>query len=193
MTIVGLTGGIGSGKSTIAKVFETLGVKIYYSDERAKTLYFIPQVKKEIESVLGKEAYTDEVTLNKKYVSEKIFSDDALLEKVNAIIHAEVKNDFNLFTERYKSEKYIIKESALLIEANLLCSIDKLVVVVSNTNLREQRIAKRDGLNEDEIRNRIKKQLPDAEKIKHANWVIKNNEEDLLIPEILKTHQSLLA
>ncbi len=193
MISVGLTGGIGSGKSTIAKVFETLGVKVYYSDERAKALYFIPQVKKEIENLLGKEAYISETVLNKKYVSQKIFSDNELLKRVNAIIHAEVKNDLNQFAEKHKSEKYIIKESALLVEANLLSSIDKLIVVTSNTSLREQRIIKRDGLRKEEIQNRISKQLPDSEKIKHATWVLENNEEDLLIPQIIKIHQSLLA
>jgi len=193
MITVGLTGGIGSGKSTIAKVFETLGVKIYCSDERAKALYFIPQVKKEIENLLGTEAYINETVLNKKYVSRKIFSDTELLKQVNAIIHAEVKNDFNLFTEKHNAEKYIIKESALLVEANLLSFIDKLIVVTSNTNLREQRIIKRDGLSKEEIQNRINKQLPDAEKVKYATWLIENNEEDLLIPQIVKIHQSLLA
>ncbi|MEO8759783.1 MAG: dephospho-CoA kinase [Bacteroidia bacterium] len=193
MIIIGLTGGIGSGKTTIAKVFEALGISIYYSDERAKELYFIPHVKKEIENLLGKEAYLDSATLNRKYVAEKIFSDDELLKQVNAIIHAEVKNDFNAFKEKHQAEKYIIKESALLVEANLLSSVDKLIVVTSTNNLREQRIIKRDGLSKNEFQNRINKQLPDTEKIKHATWVIENNEEDLLIPQILQIHQSLLT
>jgi len=193
MIIVGLTGGIGSGKSTVAKVFETLGISIYYSDERAKEFYFLPHVKLQIENILGKEAYISSTTLNKKYVAEKIFSNDELLKQVNAIIHAEVKNDFNLFAEKHKNEKYIVKESALLVEANLLKSIDKLLVVTSNINLRKQRVALRDGLSEEEINKRINQQLPDEEKIKLADWVIENNEEHLLIPQIIKIHQSLIA
>jgi dephospho-CoA kinase len=193
MIIVGLTGGIGSGKSTVAKVFETLGVKIYNSDERAKELYFVPEVKLEIEKLLGKEAYINEKTLNKKYISEKIFSDNELLKQVNAIIHTEVKKDSDAFAKMHSNEKYIIKESALLVEAKLLASIDKLLVVTSNLNLRKQRVALRDGLSEEEINKRITQQVPDEEKIKLADWVLENNEENLLIPQIIKIHQSLMA
>jgi dephospho-CoA kinase len=193
MIIVGLTGGIGSGKSTVARVFETLGIKIYNSDERAKELYFVPHVKLQIEKLLGKEAYVNETTLNKKYISEKIFSDAELLKQVNAIIHAEVKKDSDAFAKTHATEKYIIKESALLIEAKLLSSINKLVVVTSNLNLRKQRVALRDGLTEEEINKRIAQQVPEEEKIKLADWVLENNEENLLIPQILKIHQSLIA
>ena len=193
MIVVGLTGGMGSGKSTVAKVFETLGINVYYSDERAKELYFLPHVKPQIEQLLGKEAYLDDTTLNKAYVSQKIFSDTDLLKKVNAIIHAEVKNDFMRFAEKHKNEKYILKESALLIEANLLITIDKLIVVTSPLALREERIIKRNKLSEEEINKRISQQLPDEEKAKHADWVIENNEENLLIPRILSIHQRIMA
>jgi|ERR1700756_3581237 len=193
MIIVGLTGGIGSGKSTVARVFETLGVKIYNSDERAKELYFIPEVKVEIEKLLGKEAYVNETILNKKYISEKIFSDNELLKQINSIIHTEVKKDSHAFAKTHVNEKYIIKESALLVEAKLLSSIDKLIVVTSNINLRKQRVALRDGLSEAEINKRIAQQVPEEEKIKLADWVLENNEENLLIPQIIKIHQSLMA
>lgn len=193
MIVVGLTGGMGSGKSTVARVFETLGVKVYYSDNRAKELYFIPAVKKEIENILGKEAYLDEITLNKKYISQQIFSNNELLKQVNSIIHAEVRNDFNAFTKENNKEKYIIKESALLVEANLLGTIDKLIVVTSDMNLREQRIVKRDGLDKSEIQTRMSRQLPDIEKVKQADWILENNEMDLLIPKILKIHQGLIS
>jgi len=193
MLVVGLTGGIGSGKSTVAKVFEILGTSVYYSDERAKELYFIPQVKQQIEQLLGKEAYINERTINKNYISQKIFSDADLLKQVNAIIHGEVKNDFKLFAEKHKNEKYILKESALLIEANLLATVDKLIVVTSNLALRKERIAKRNKFSEEEINKRISQQLPDEEKEKLADWLIENNEENLLIPQILSIHQSLVV
>lgn len=193
MIIVGLTGGIGSGKSTIARVFETLGVKIYNSDERAKELYFAPHIKVAIEKLLGKEAYVNETTLNRKYIAEKIFSDKELLKQVNAIIHAEVKKDSEAFAKAHAAEKYIIKESALLVEANLLPSIDKLLVVTADINLRKQRVALRDNLSDEEISKRIAQQIPDEEKIKQADWVIENNEKSLLIPQILQIHKSLIA
>ncbi|HEX7413761.1 MAG TPA: dephospho-CoA kinase [Bacteroidia bacterium] len=193
MIIVGLTGGIGSGKSTVATVFETLGISVYYSDERAKELYFLPKVKLQIVQLLGKEAYLNRTTLNKSYISQKIFSDADLLKKVNAIIHTEVQKDFELFAQQHKNEKYILQESALLIEEKLLTMIDKLIVVTSTLALRKQRIIKRNQLSEEEITKRINQQLPDKEKIKFADWVIENNEEKLLIPQLLKIHQSLLT
>jgi dephospho-CoA kinase len=193
MIITGLTGGIGSGKSTVAKVFEALGIKVYFSDERAKELYFLPHVKLQIEQLLGKEAYLNEITINKNYISHKIFSDNDLLKQVNAIIHKEVRNDFQLFVDKYKTEKYIVKESALLIEAKLLPTIDKLIVVTSSIILRKERIMKRNKLSEEDINKRIARQLLDEEKVKFANWVIENNEENLLIPQILKIHQSLMV
>ena len=127
------------------------------------------------------------------HVSQKIFSDADLLKKVNAIIHQEVKLDFERFAEQHKAEKYILKESALLIEAKLLPSINKLIVVTSTLALRKERIVKRNKLSEEEINKRIAQQLPDEEKVKFADWVIENNEENLLIPQILSIHQSLMA
>ena len=191
MKVIGLTGGIGSGKSTIARVFEVLGIAVYNSDERAKKLYFNAEIKKQVEALLGKEAYESKTKLNKKHISLKIFSDKALLEKLNAIIHPAVGEDFELFKKNHAKEKYIVKESALLLEANLLKDIDKLLVVTSNDKLRTQRVNLRDGLNEAEIKKIIDKQLPDEAKIKKADWVIENNEEELLIPQVLKINKEL--
>jgi len=191
MKVLGLTGGIGSGKSTIAGIFKTLGVAVYNSDERAKELYFNAEVKKQVESLLGKEPYENKTTLNKKYISSKIFSDKALLGKLNAIIHPAVGNDFEEFKKLHTNEKYIVKESALLIEADLLKKIDKLLVVTSSDKLRIERIKKRDGSNKEEIVKIIARQLPDEEKIKQADWVIENNEENLLIPQVIKIHKEL--
>ena len=191
MQVIGLTGGIGSGKSTVARVFETFGIKIYNSDERAKTMYFIPKIKAEIEKLLGKEAYINQNTLNKKFIGEKIFSDSELLKQVNHIIHTAVKADFEVFCAENSSEKYIIKESALLIEANLLTSVDKLIVVTSPLLQRKKRIAMRDNLNETEINKRINQQFADEEKVKYAHWVLKNDESELLIPQIMAIHEEL--
>jgi dephospho-CoA kinase len=166
---------------------------VYYSDERAKELYFLLHVKPQIEQLLGKDAYLNETTLNKTYISQKIFSDTDLLKQVNAIIHAEVKNDFEVFAKKHKDDKYIIKESALLIEAKLLPTVNKLIVVTSTLALRKERIIKRNKLSEEEINKRISQQLSDEEKVKLADWIIENNEENLLIPQILKIHQSLIA
>src|ERR1700758_2987050 len=191
MKVLGLTGGIGSGKSTVACIFKTLGVPIYNSDLRAKELYFIPEIKKQVEELLGTKAYRNSSTLNKKYISEKIFSDKILLEELNAIIHPAVGRDFESFKKIHADKNYIVKESALLIEAGLLKTIDKLIVVTSSISLRIERIKKRDNLKKEEIEKILQKQLSDADKIKKADWVIENNEENLIIPQILKIHKSL--
>ena len=189
MKVIGLTGGIGSGKSTIANIFKTLGVAVYNSDDRAKELYFNADIRKKVEELLGKEAYSGKNKLNKKFISSKIFSDKTLLEKLNEIIHPAVGKDFEDFKKLHNKEKYIVKESALLVEARLLKTIDKLIVVTSNEKLRSERIKKRDGLNKEEIAKIISRQLSDKEKEKKADWVIENNEEDLLIPQVLKIHK----
>jgi dephospho-CoA kinase len=192
MKVIGLTGGIGSGKSTIAEIFKTLGVAVYNSDERARELYFEPEIKKQVEDLLGSKAYRNKSALNKKYISEKIFSDKILLEKLNAIIHPAVGKDFETFKKDHAGDKYIVKESALLVEAGLLKTVDKLLVVTSAIALRTERIKKRDNLTKDEIEKILKKQLSDSDKVKNADWVIENDEKKLVIPQVLKIHKSLI-
>ena len=192
MKILGLTGGIGSGKSTVAMVFKTLGVSVYNSDERAKELYFIAEVRNKVESLLGKKAYKGATALDKDYIRSKIFSDSKLLEALNAIIHPAVGNDFEDFKKRHKKDIYIIKETALLFEAGITNKVDKILLVTTTPELRKMRLQKRDRLSEKEIENIVLKQLPDKEKIKKADWVIENYEEKLMIPQLIKIHESLL-
>ncbi|MGZ3902522.1 MAG: dephospho-CoA kinase [Bacteroidia bacterium] len=192
MKVLGLTGGIGSGKSTVAGIFKTLGVPVYNSDERAKELYFVPEIRAQVEELLGAKAYRNKSAINKKYIAEKIFSDKTLLEKLNTIIHPAVGKDFEDFRKQHAKEKYIVKESALLIEAGLLKKVDKLIVVTSDIALRTERIKKRDNLNKEEIEKILKRQLSDSDKIKEADWVIENNEQKLIIPQVLKIHKSLV-
>jgi dephospho-CoA kinase len=191
MKVIGLTGGIGSGKSTIADIFKVLGVAVYNSDERAKELYFEPEIKKQVEDLLGSKAYRNKFAVNKKYIGEKIFSDKILLEKLNAIIHPAVGKDFEVFKKDHAGDKYIVKESALLVEAGLLKTIDKLLVVTSAIALRTERIKKRDNLTKEEIEKILKRQLSDSDKVKKADWVIENDEKKLVIPQVLKIHKSL--
>ncbi|HXB41155.1 MAG TPA: dephospho-CoA kinase [Bacteroidia bacterium] len=192
MKILGLTGGIGSGKSTVARIFKTLGVAVYNSDRRAKELYFISEIKSKVETLLGKKAYKNGKALDKKYIRDKIFSDKKLLEELNAIIHPAVRKDFEDFKKQHEKDIYIVKESALLFEAGIAKAVDKILVVSTTPELRKMRLAKRDNLSENEIEQIIEKQMPDKEKIKKADWVIENNEEKLLIPQVIKIHQGFL-
>jgi dephospho-CoA kinase len=129
--IVGLTGGIGSGKSTVAKMFAVLGVPVYNSDERAKEMYYEAGVKEQVIAILGAEAYDAQAKINRAYISEKIFSNKDLLQKINSVIHPAVGRDFKTFVEEHKTSKVIIKESALLFEAGLKDKVDKVVFVSS--------------------------------------------------------------
>jgi dephospho-CoA kinase len=191
MKIVGLTGGIGSGKSVIAQIFRTLGVPVYDTDQRAREIYFVPEVRKQVEELLGKEAYLSGTALNKKFISSKIFGDESFRTKINSIIHPAVKKDFENYAAEHRDERYIVKESALLLEAGLRKSMDLLIVITSPEALRIERLQKRGFAGKEEIVRIMQKQLSDSQKIKEADWVIKNDEENLLIPQVLEIHRAI--
>jgi len=189
--IIGLTGGIGTGKSTVAKVFALLGASIFNSDENAKQQYFIPNIKKQVIDLLGEQCYLDNSTINRKYISQKIFSDTSLLKKLNEIIHPAVVSDFKKFAELH-SNGLVIKESALLFETGLYRGLDKVILVVSPLDLRINRVMQRDGLSEMEVKNKIKSQLSDDEKRKLADYIISNNEQDSIIEQCLEIYSKLV-
>ncbi|GIV26587.1 MAG: dephospho-CoA kinase [Bacteroidia bacterium] len=186
MKIICITGGIGSGKTTVAKIFETLGYPVYYSDERAKAMYFLPEVKRQIIQILGKDAYINENTLNKKYIADRIFADSQLLNQVNQIIHSAVKQDFQEFLKEHADSDFLFKESALIFEAQLQTACHKIILVTAPREIRVQRIKQRDKLSDDEIIKRMSKQMPDEEKIKQVDFVIHNNETEPLLPKVLE-------
>jgi dephospho-CoA kinase len=188
--IIGLTGGIGSGKSLVAKIFGHLGCAIYNSDERARAAYLFEDVKPKVIELLGKSAYINDSTIDKSFISNTIFSDTALLQKINAIIHPAVKQDFTEFVSQ-QSTQLIIKETALLFEANLETSVDKIILVTAPETLRIQRVMKRDGLSEDQVLKKIKAQLPENEKIKRAHFIIHNDEQQMLLPQVLEVFDEL--
>jgi dephospho-CoA kinase len=189
--IAGLTGGIGSGKSVVAKLFELLGCAVFNSDQVAKQLYFEPAIKEQVLLVLGANAYLDDMHLNKTYISSKIFSDQALLKKINAIIHPAVVQKFTQFAA-VNANRIVIKESALLYEANLLAGIDKMMVVVADDALRVKRVMAREDITEAMVLSKIKMQQPQEEKARKADFVIRNNEREFLILQVLRIHEQLL-
>jgi dephospho-CoA kinase len=188
--IIGLTGGIGSGKSVVARLFEILGCAVFNSDDAAKSVYFNETTRQRVIDLLGKEAYLGEKELNKPFISKKIFSDTDLLHKLNAVIHPEVKNYFENF-KKENTGKMIVKETALLFEAKTSREVDKIVLVAASDELRIKRVMARDGLSHEEVLNKIKSQLPQEEKIKLSDYVIYNNEEEFLITQVLKIYGEL--
>lgn len=188
--VVALTGGIGSGKTTIAKLFEILNCAVFYSDNVAKELYFDETIKKSVIKLLGKESYLSNKQINKEYISSKIFSDQSLLIQLNNIIHPEVIKKFKDFKIKHAG-KIVIKETALLFEAKLEFEVDKIILIVANNDLRIQRVINRDNLSRDETIKKLNSQLPQEEKISKSNFVIYNDETEFVITQALKIYNQL--
>lgn len=180
---IGLTGGIGSGKSIVAKLFETMGCAIYNSDERAKGLYFDPAIKTSIIHLLGVESYLNEKEINRNYISKKVFSDTSLLHQLNNIIHPAVKNDFISFKNKYPEGTLIFKESALLFEAGIYKELDHTILVTAPSEIKIERVMKRNSVSKAEVEKRMQAQWPDEQKIPLANFVIINDGLTALIPQ----------
>ena len=189
--IIGLTGGIGSGKSTVANMFEKLGVPIYISDEKARFLMENSDViKKRIVKLFGVNAYHDN-SLNRSFIASKVFNNSILLSKLNAIVHPEVKIDFEYWLSKQKSV-YVIKEVAILFETNSQSNFDYIISVVAPLKDRVKRIIKRGRQSESDILSIIKNQLPDSDKIKLSDFVIFNDLISNTETEILNLHNKIL-
>jgi len=188
MLKIGLTGGIGSGKSTVAKIFETLGIPVYYADAEAKRLMNSSEtLKKVIRQNFGEATYEND-QLNRKYLADIVFNDPEKLELLNALIHPVTINDAEQWMQQ-QSAPYSIKEAALLFESGAAENLDFIVGVYAPQALRIKRVMKRDGLTADEIMKRINRQVNEEMKMKLCDFVITNDEQELLIPQVLKLHQ----
>lgn len=188
MLKIGLTGGIGSGKSTVAKIFETLGIPVYYADTEAKRLMNSSEtLKKVIRQNFGEATYEND-QLNRKYLAGIVFNDPEKLELLNALIHPVTINDAEQWMQQ-QSAPYSIKEAALLFESGAAENLDFIVGVYAPQALRIKRVMKRDGLTADEIMKRINRQVNEEMKMKLCDFVITNNEQELLVPQVLKLHQ----
>lgn len=182
--IIGLTGGIGSGKTTVARLFETMGCVIYNSDDKAKEIYFNATVKKEVIALLGQETYLNSTTLNKTYISEKVFSDNELLQRLNAIIHPAVKNDFDAFSRQFPN-KLVIKESAILFETGIYKDLDATILVTAPLSEKIERVMNRNGVSKAEVEKRMQSQWTDEKKTPLADYVISNAANEALIPQAI--------
>ncbi len=192
MLSVGITGGIGSGKSTVCRVFELLEVPVFYADDVARKLQDTDvQVREKMTALLGKEIFTNDV-LNRKLVAEKVFVDKNLLSQLNQIIHPATINEFNKWKENYIDKPYILKEAAVLFESESHKGLDAIIVVTAPEELRIERIIKRDKTSKAQIIDRMKNQMAEEKKIARADYLIVNDESSAIIPQIMKIHQSIL-
>jgi dephospho-CoA kinase len=173
--IIGLTGGIGSGKTTVAQFIEDCGFPVYYSDDRAKTIVNDNDVLKvKIKELLGEEAYDKNGLYDRKFVAKKVFNDIDLLQKLNEIIHPAVRIDFEDWVKR-QSKYLVFKETALLFELKLNLQCYKSLLVTAEDNIRIKRVMDRDGKTYREVQTVMEKQMPEKEKIKLADCIIYNN------------------
>ena len=189
--VIGLTGGIGSGKSTVAKLFELMGCAIYNSDDRAKELYFKPVIRKAVIELLGAESYLSETVINKDYISKKVFSDTKLLHQLNDIIHPAVKEDFIQFKSKFPLNTIIIKESALLFETSIYKDLNYNILVTAPIDLKIERVIKRNSISKIDIEKRMQAQWTDEQKAPLANAVISNDNQNALIPQVISIIEKL--
>lgn len=191
MMVVGLTGGIGSGKTTIAKWFQSQDIPVYIADKEAKALMNRSKViKRKLKALFGEEAYVDG-KLNRDYLASKIFNDRTLLSKMNAIVHPKVASHFKRWLKKQDSP-YVIKEAAIIFENNLEYQYKYIITVVADKNLRIERVMKRDNASKEKIESIINNQLSDEEKIKKSHFVIQNNKLEEAKAQALSIHQILL-
>lgn len=191
MLKVGITGSIGSGKSTVCKLFELLGVPVYYADDAAKRLMAEDQeLKQKINELFEGKAYTKDDQLDRKYIAGIVFNDKKKLGALNALVHPAVAKDTASWQIKQQAI-YTLKEAALLIESGSHTKLDKIIVVHAPLEIRIARVMARDGSSRDEVLARENKQLSPSDKIKHADFTIENHQTDL-VDLVLKTHQKLL-
>lgn len=191
MLKVGITGGIGSGKTLVCKIFETLGIPVYYADERAKWLMtHAPEVRRAIIRLFGAQAYENE-QLNRAYIAGIVFKDPEKLHQLNAIVHPAVKKDGQAWHERQKDAPYTLKEAALIFESGSFKDLDKVITVFAPKDLRIQRILARDQTTEEAVKARMDQQMPEEEKIARADFVIYNDGGHSLIRQVYAIHEQL--
>lgn len=174
--IVGLTGGIGSGKSTIAKWFEEKGTPVYNSDFEAKKLMNSnPELMNQLIGLFGDEVFANG-TLNRLFISQKVFNDKLLLTKLNKIVHPAVGKDFRKWVTEQEKEM-LVKEAAILFESGAYKDCDLIVSVVADEKTRIRRVMERDGVNEEQVRKRMNNQWTDEQRVEHSDFVIDNNSD----------------
>jgi dephospho-CoA kinase len=191
---IGITGGIGSGKTTASRFFATLGVPVYYADERAKWLMtHDTELKQAIRSAFGEAAYEAGGALNREYLAREVFNDPKRLLQLNALVHPAVGRDGLAWHEAQRGAPYTLKEAALLFESGAYRLLDRVIVVYAPRALRIERVMRRDGVDQAAVEARMARQMPEEDKLALADHVIYNDGSRALIPQVWALHRQLLA
>ena len=191
MLKIGVTGGIGSGKTTVTKVFQTFGIPVFMADVEAKRLIQEDEdLKNDIKSAFGNSIYQDG-QLDKQAMAALIFNDEGALGKINFLVHPAVQLVFEKWCSK-QSAKYVLKEAAILFESGAEKGLDLVICVSAPNELRIQRVKARDGVAESQVEERMAKQWAQVKKIELSDYHIVNDEQELLLPQIIKVHQDIL-
>ncbi len=192
MLLVGITGGIGSGKSTVCKIFEVLSVPVYYADDRAKYLmHHDLNLVLALKDTFGTEIYKDG-QLDRALLASRVFADKVELAKLNALVHPVVAQDTIEWQMAHSAAPYTLREAALLFETGTYKSLHKVIVVTAPLEVRIARVMGRDNVTEEQVRDRIANQWSEEQKVALADYIIANNGEAALIPQVLNIHNQLL-
>jgi len=184
MKVFGITGGIGSGKSTIARVFSILGVPVYSADDRAKELMCKPHVLEKIKQIFTQQAITSEGKPNFSYMGEQAFTRPTLLEQLNQLVHPLVGADFKVWAQSRK-EPLLLKEAAIIFETGTHLLLDGVIVVSAPEELRIIRVMQRNGFSREQVKARMERQWPEEQLLSKADFIVHNDESQLVIPQIL--------
>lgn len=191
MKVIGLTGGIGSGKTMVSNMFKDLGVPVYIADVEAKKLMDTSKViKRELIELFGPKAYEHDI-LNREYIAAKIFNNKTLLDKMNEVIHPRVAKHFQHWLQNQDSE-YVIKEAAIIFEHNTQSQYDAIITVIADKEERISRILKRDNTTREKILSIMNHQLSDEEKVKQSDFVIVNDQPEHAKEQVIRIHNSVL-
>jgi dephospho-CoA kinase len=194
MMKIGITGGIGSGKSTVCRVFENLGIPVFYADTVAKEIMVTDkELATAVKDTFGAESYDAAGRLNNKHIAGIVFNNNIELNKLNELVHPAVFRAFDLWLTRVPlTAPYILKEAALLFESGSYMLCDKSVLVIAPVETRLKRVMKRDGSTEEQVLARMNKQLSDVEKMKMADFLIRNDESQSVILQIMELHSQFI-
>jgi dephospho-CoA kinase len=192
MLKIGITGGIGSGKSTVCDIFLRFGIPVYNADLEAKKLLENREVIEFYRNEFGNDVFKNN-QLDKHKIASVIFENSAALQKVNDFIHPLVKLKFEAWCETFQNEVYVLEEAALIFESGSYNSLDATIFVHAPQKLRIKRVVERDDVTQEMVMQRIKNQWPDQKKIKLANYIISNDEHSLLLPQVLRLHQMFIS
>ena len=188
---IGLTGNIGSGKTMVAAVFKTLGIPVFNADFEAKILLNSEKIKTQVREVFGETIFFDN-KIDRKKLADIVFRDKSALEKLNSIIHPTVRESFENWSAKIHDNPYLIYEAAIIFESGFYKSLDYKIMISADEEIRIKRVMNRDNLTKEMVLIRMKNQWPEYQKCKIADFVLLNENQNLLIPQILKLHQDLL-